>query len=338
MAKGKGRRHRRPWHHGRRVRAQPRRRPAGMSSASTSIRRAAGPWPSAGVEIAANVPSAGRARCRPSSPVCRSRPRLIETVAAIAAHACAPRVIVEASTFALDDKLAAERALRNAGHIMLDCPVSGTGAQAKVKDLVVYASGDPQAIRKLRPLFAGFSRAGPRPRRLRQWQPHEICRQPPGRDPQRGERRGHGARHEGRARRPDRSSSWSSAGAGNSRVFELRAPMMVKNRYDDATMKNYRLAEGHGGDRGFCEQARRADAAVRRHLSDLCQAHDHRPCRARHGCGLCRAGKDGRRHAQTKKLARVQKIQRRRLSQHGFRDRVARRMRRSSSVRRSACR
>jgi 3-hydroxyisobutyrate dehydrogenase-like beta-hydroxyacid dehydrogenase len=26
-------------------------------------------------------------------------------------------------------------------------------------------------------------------------------------------------------------------GAGNSRVFELRAPMMVKGRYDDATMK-----------------------------------------------------------------------------------------------------
>jgi 3-hydroxyisobutyrate dehydrogenase-like beta-hydroxyacid dehydrogenase len=28
-----------------------------------------------------------------------------------------------------------------------------------------------------------------------------------------------------------------SSGAGNSRVFELRAPMMVKNRYDEATMK-----------------------------------------------------------------------------------------------------
>ena len=26
-------------------------------------------------------------------------------------------------------------------------------------------------------------------------------------------------------------------GAGNSRVFELRAPMMVRDRYDDATMK-----------------------------------------------------------------------------------------------------
>ena len=28
-----------------------------------------------------------------------------------------------------------------------------------------------------------------------------------------------------------------AVGAGNSRVFELRAPMMVKNDYDDATMK-----------------------------------------------------------------------------------------------------
>src|SRR5262245_59488216 len=28
-----------------------------------------------------------------------------------------------------------------------------------------------------------------------------------------------------------------TTGAANSRVFELRAPMMVKDRYDDATMK-----------------------------------------------------------------------------------------------------
>ena len=68
-------------------------------------------------------------------------------------------MIVEASTFTIDDKVTAERALRKAGHVMLDCPVSGTGAQAKVKDLVIYASGDSNAIRKLRPLFAGFSRA-----------------------------------------------------------------------------------------------------------------------------------------------------------------------------------
>ena len=81
------------------------------------------------------------------------------TVEAIAAARVPPLVIVEASTFTLDDKVKAERALRKAGHVMLDCPVSGTGAQARTKDLVVYASGDSKAIRKLRPLFAGFSRA-----------------------------------------------------------------------------------------------------------------------------------------------------------------------------------
>ena len=41
---------------------------------------------------------------------------------------------------------------------MLDCPISGTGSQAKVKDVVVYASGDPKAIRRLKPLFADISR------------------------------------------------------------------------------------------------------------------------------------------------------------------------------------
>src|SRR6201984_3024992 len=81
------------------------------------------------------------------------------TVTAIVNARVRSRVIIEASTFTIDDKLKAERALRRAGHVMLDCPVSGTGAQAKVKDLVVYASGDPQAIRRLRPLFAGFARA-----------------------------------------------------------------------------------------------------------------------------------------------------------------------------------
>ena len=33
---------------------------------------------------------------------------------------------------------------------MLDCPVSGTGAQAKNRDLVFYASGDTKGIIELR--------------------------------------------------------------------------------------------------------------------------------------------------------------------------------------------
>src|SRR4029079_16075569 len=81
------------------------------------------------------------------------------TVAAIIEADVRPRVIIEASTFTIDDKLRAERALRKAGHVMLDCPASGTGSQAQVKDLVIYASGDSRTIHRLRPLFAGFSRA-----------------------------------------------------------------------------------------------------------------------------------------------------------------------------------
>ena len=158
------------------------------------------------------------------------------TVAAIVDAGVRPRVIIEASTFKIDDKLKAERALRNAGHVMLDCPVSGTGSQAKVKDLVIYASGDSKAIRKLRPLFAGFSRAV-----------HDLGPF------------GNGSRMKYVANLLVAINNVAAAeamvlglksgldaqtilrmvstGAGNSRVFELRAPMMVKDRYDDATMK-----------------------------------------------------------------------------------------------------
>ena len=125
----------------------------------------------------------------------------------IAAAKAKPLIVVEASTFALDDKLAAEKVLRKAGHTMLDCPVSGTGAQAAVKDLVIYASGDAKAIKKTLPVFAGFSRKTARSRRFRQWQQDEICREPAGRDPQRRRRRSHGARHEGRASSRSRFSS-----------------------------------------------------------------------------------------------------------------------------------
>jgi len=158
------------------------------------------------------------------------------TVDAIIQARVSPRVIIEASTFAIDDKLRAERALHKAGHVLLDCPVSGTGAQAKTKDLVVYASGQPKAIRALRPLFAGFARAV-----------HDLGAF------------GNGSRMKYVANLLVAINNVASAeamvlglkagldaqtvfemvrsGAANSRVFELRAPMMVKDRYDDASMK-----------------------------------------------------------------------------------------------------
>jgi len=145
-------------------------------------------------------------------------------------------VIVEASTFTLEDKGKAERALRKAGHVMLDCPVSGTGTQAKTKDLAIYASGDRKSIRKLRPLFAAFSRTM-----------HDLGPF------------GNGSRMKYVANLLVAINNVASAeaivlglkagldaetvramvstGAGNSRVFELRAPLMVKNRYDHPSMK-----------------------------------------------------------------------------------------------------
>ncbi len=84
---------------------------------------------------------------------------LVETATTIARADLARRVVVEMSTFSLEDKAKAESVLRKAGHVMLDCPVSGTGAQALAKDLVVYASGESREIKKLRALFSHFTRA-----------------------------------------------------------------------------------------------------------------------------------------------------------------------------------
>ncbi len=83
---------------------------------------------------------------------------LDQSVAAIAAAKLPHRIVAELSTFTLEGKQRAHDGLREAGHILLDCPLSGTGAQAKVKDLSVYASGDSAAIAALMPVFLGFAR------------------------------------------------------------------------------------------------------------------------------------------------------------------------------------
>src|SRR5882672_1570861 len=54
---------------------------------------------------------------------------------AIANSGQSPRIVVELSTLTIADKLRFEAVLRKSGHIALDCPLSGTGAQAKNRDL-----------------------------------------------------------------------------------------------------------------------------------------------------------------------------------------------------------
>jgi L-threonate 2-dehydrogenase len=188
-----------------------------------------------GIEIADNV----EALARVVPVVVTSLPSaaaLFATANDLAAAVVERKIIVETSTLALDDKIAAEAMFRNAGHVCLDCPLSGTGAQAKTKDLVVYASGESAVIAELQPLFAGFAK-----------EVHDLGAF------------GNGSRMKFVANLlvaihnvataeamvlgmkagldPQQVVKLVRPGAGNSRVFELRAPMMAQNAYEPATMK-----------------------------------------------------------------------------------------------------
>ena len=77
----------------------------------------------------------------------------------IAANAKKGTIVAELGTLPHDAKEAARVLLATKGIILLDCPLSGTGAQAITRDLAVYASGDKKAITKMDSVFEGFARA-----------------------------------------------------------------------------------------------------------------------------------------------------------------------------------
>jgi 3-hydroxyisobutyrate dehydrogenase-like beta-hydroxyacid dehydrogenase len=145
-------------------------------------------------------------------------------------------VVMETSTLPIEEKERARDTLAKKGIVLLDCPLSGTGAQARAKDLVVYASGDKAAFRKVAPFLKGFSRA------------HHYV----------GEF-GNGSKmkfvanlmvaiHNVSAAEafvlgmkaglsPQQILEVAGDGAGSSRMFQVRGPQMVAGKYDDATMK-----------------------------------------------------------------------------------------------------
>lgn len=84
---------------------------------------------------------------------------LVETAGELARHPGAARIVIETSTLPIAAKEEARRTLDAARITLLDCPLSGTGAQARVKDLVVYASGSRTAYRHVARVLEGFSRA-----------------------------------------------------------------------------------------------------------------------------------------------------------------------------------
>ncbi len=68
------------------------------------------------------------------------------------------QIVVETSTLPIAVKEDVRATLAARGITLLDCPLSGTGAQARVRDLAVYASGPRAAVRRCAPVFDGFAR------------------------------------------------------------------------------------------------------------------------------------------------------------------------------------
>ncbi len=145
-------------------------------------------------------------------------------------------VVIETSTMPISAKEGARDAVAKSGAVLLDCPLSGTGAQARAKDLLVYASGERKAYDKVAPVLDGFSRAH-----------HYI-----------------GAFGDGSKMKfvanllvaihnvaaaeamvlgmkagldPAMVLKVVADGAGGSRMLQVRGPMMVKGDYSEATMK-----------------------------------------------------------------------------------------------------
>jgi L-threonate 2-dehydrogenase len=189
----------------------------------------------AGVTIAGDVGQV--ARDAPIIMTSLPSPAAVEEVAqAIAKSSQSPRIVVELSTLTLADKLHFEAILKKAGHIALDCPLSGTGAQAKNRDLVVYASGDSAAIARCAGLFADFAK-----------QSADLGKYG------NGSRMKFVANHlvaihnvataeamilaERAGLDPKMVVDMVGPGAGGSRMFQMRAPMMVERVYEPATMK-----------------------------------------------------------------------------------------------------
>jgi 3-hydroxyisobutyrate dehydrogenase-like beta-hydroxyacid dehydrogenase len=159
---------------------------------------------------------------------------LDETVTALLAEPRQGLILAEISTFSIEAKEMARDRLGEVGIVTLDCPLSGTGAQAVTRDLALYGSGDEAAFGRCREAFAAFARVN-----------HYLGAF------------GNGSRmkfvanllvavHNVAAAEaivlgtkagldPERIIEVIGSGAGTSRIFELRGPMMAKGIYTPPT-------------------------------------------------------------------------------------------------------
>ncbi|MBL0394081.1 NAD(P)-dependent oxidoreductase [Ramlibacter monticola] len=145
-------------------------------------------------------------------------------------------LVAETSTLPEAAKRRAHERLAGHGITLLDCPLSGTGAQAVNRDLAVYASGDAAAIEAFSPVFEGFARVrydvgefgnGMRMKLVANLLVaiHNVST---------AEAILMGARA---GLDPAQIVRVVADGAGGSRMFQVRGPVMVDRGWDKATMK-----------------------------------------------------------------------------------------------------
>jgi putative dehydrogenase len=68
------------------------------------------------------------------------------------------KILIDMNTISLDEKIETKNKLEKLNISMVDAPVSGTGAQAKVKDIVVMSSGDKIIVNECDEIFRSFSK------------------------------------------------------------------------------------------------------------------------------------------------------------------------------------
>jgi L-threonate 2-dehydrogenase len=145
-------------------------------------------------------------------------------------------IVVETSTLPLAVKEEACDTLARAGITLLDCPLSGTGSQAKVKDIVVYVSGPRDHYRRVAALMDAFARghyyvgafgAGSKTKFVANLLVaiHNVAA---------GEALVLAIKA---GLDPALTLKVVADGGGSSRMLQVRGPMMVRGDYSDPTMK-----------------------------------------------------------------------------------------------------
>lgn len=188
-----------------------------------------------GGSVARNCRDIGR-RCAVVVTSLPSSQALLKTAAELAKSARKGQIVIETSTLPIAVKEDARKLLAARGAILLDCTLSGTGAQARAKDLVVYASGEQKSYRSITAVLDGFARAhyyvgafgaGCKVKFVANLLVaiHNVAAaeamvlaMKAGLD-------------------PALVLKVVADGAGGSRMLSVRGPMMVKGDYSDATMK-----------------------------------------------------------------------------------------------------